>query len=403
MSASPAIPVPVRAYPRTPIRRKRLDFSVTGLVYLAMLFFMGVAAINSQANLLFAVFGLMVGILLISGVISMMVLRKLSLLRVLPDHAVVGQPLVVTYEITNNKRYWPSFSVTIAELDGAEGFRKQPQAYMLHAAGKMTAAVPVELIPRRRGLLTFDRYQVSTSFPFGFIKRAFDRRHKDTLLVYPALAEVNPRVLQLFRSAETSGAMMRPRRGGTDEFYGVKEYRSGENPRWIYWRRSARTGELVSKEMTQVSPPRLMLLVDTHVPEPHPQHFAAAEKCIAIAASLANLALEAGLPVGLAVSTEQSLTVAPNRGKRHRRELLGILGRLPLKSTPVAPALLERAIEHQKSGTTTVFITPREMQLSLGEHVRGGMVVLSPNSSAVQRHFKFDESIDFSRTMPVKK
>ena len=58
---------------------------------------------------------------------------------------------------------------------------------------------------------------------------------------------------------------MRPRRGGQDEFYGVKEYRTGENPRHIYWRRSARTGVLVAKEMTQVSPPKLLLLVDTNV------------------------------------------------------------------------------------------------------------------------------------------
>ena len=54
---------------------------------------------------------------------------------------------------------------------------------------------------------------------------------------------------------------MKPRRGGSDEFYGVKEFRTGENPRWIYWRRSARTGTLVSKEMSQVAPPRLLVLV----------------------------------------------------------------------------------------------------------------------------------------------
>ena len=56
--------------------------------------------------------------------------------------------------------------------------------------------------------------------------------------------------------------MLRPRRGGQDEFYGVKEYRRGENPRWIYWKRSARTGTLVTREMTLVTPPRILLLVE---------------------------------------------------------------------------------------------------------------------------------------------
>jgi uncharacterized protein (DUF58 family) len=398
ISAVPLSPAARRAY-----KNKTIDFSVTGLVYVAMMFFMGMAAMNSQANLLFGVFGLMIGILLVAGVISRQVLRKLSLVRVLPEHAIVGQPVIVTYDITNDKRFWPSLSVTIAELDGAEGFRKQPQAYLLHAAARMTATVPVEFVPRRRGLLHFDRYQVRTSFPFGFIKRAFDRRHKDTLLVYPALAMVDPRALALFRSAETSGAMMRPRRGGTDEFYGVKEYRSGENPRWIYWRRSARTGTLVSKEMTHVSPPRLMLMVDTFVPEPTAAHFEAAERCVAIAASLANLALESGLPVGLAAWSDEWVTIAPNRGKRHRRDLLTALATLPVNMTREPGELFERVERHQKSGATAVLITPRDVRLSLGEHARGGLVVLSPGSPHVQRYFKFDPAIDFSRTMPVEK
>src|SRR6476619_6183997 len=71
-------------------RKPSLDFSLTGLVYSSMMMFMGLAAINSQANLLFGVFGLMIGTLLISSVISRIVLRRLALHRVLPELAVVG-------------------------------------------------------------------------------------------------------------------------------------------------------------------------------------------------------------------------------------------------------------------------------------------------------------------------
>src|SRR5205814_6482989 len=117
----------------TVVRRKpSLDFSVTGLVYCSMMMFMGLAAMNSQANLLFGVFGLMIGILLVSGVISRFVLRGIDVNRVLPEHGVVGQTLTVTYDFNNRKRFWPSLSVTIAELDGAEAFYKQPHGYLLH-------------------------------------------------------------------------------------------------------------------------------------------------------------------------------------------------------------------------------------------------------------------------------
>src|SRR5215211_3625001 len=116
----------------TLVRRKpSLDFSLTGLVYCSMMMFMGLAAVNSQANLLFGVFGLMVGILLVSGVISRIVLRRLRIKRVLPAHGVVGRAMPVTYEFANGKRYWPSLSICLSELDGADAFTKQPQCYLL--------------------------------------------------------------------------------------------------------------------------------------------------------------------------------------------------------------------------------------------------------------------------------
>src|SRR5262245_64608854 len=103
----------------TPVRhRPSLDFSLTGLIYISMMLFMGLAAMNSQANLLFGVFGLMIGILLVSGVISRFVLRGLEVHRAFPEHGIVGQTLTCTYEFTNTKRFWPSLSVTVAELDG---------------------------------------------------------------------------------------------------------------------------------------------------------------------------------------------------------------------------------------------------------------------------------------------
>ena len=138
------------------------------------------------------------------------------------------------------------------------------------------------------------------------------------------------------RSAETSGATMRPRRGGQDEFYGVKEYRTGENPRWIYWRRSARTGVLVAKEMTQVSPPRLLLLVDTYI---DPRRARSQRTRTSSARSRWRRRWRArrwrqGLSVGvLAWSGRHGRRSRPARGKRHRRDVLAVLARLPLNTT----------------------------------------------------------------------
>src|SRR5258706_1897505 len=327
----PRRPTPFAA--ATPVRqRPRLNYSFTGVVYIAMTLFMGLAAANLQANLLFGVFGLMIGVFVVAWVISRSVLRRLRVKRILPEHAVVGAPVTLLYEFTNTKRFWPSLSVMLGEIDAAEAFIKQPLAYMLHAAPRTTATVPTEVIPKRRGLHRFDHFQISTSFPFGFIRRARDGRQHETILIFPAIGQVDRKLLQMCRSADRSGATMRPRRGGDDEFYGVKEFRAGENPKSIYWRRSARTGVLVSKEMTQVSPPKLLILVDSFPKNRSTAEHIAVEKTIAMAASLASHALASGLMVGLYTWAGDWLGIHPNRGKRHRVDVMAQLAQLPLNA-----------------------------------------------------------------------
>jgi len=381
----------------TPVRRKpKIDFSVTGLVFCSMMMFMGVAAMNTQANLLFGVFGLMIGVLLVSWGISHLVLRRLNVQRVAPDAAIVGQPATVTYEFTNNKRIWPSLSVSIAELDGTEAFTRQAFCYMLHAAPGMTATVPIQLTPKRRGLHYLGRYQLATSFPFGFIKRAVLGRQNQSILVYPALAEVNSDVLSLCRSADKIVPVMRPNQGGTDEFYGVKQFRPGNNPRHIYWRRSARTGVLVTREMTQVSPPRLVLLVDTFLSDRNDQTHAAVEKTISMAASLADFALEQSLLVGLCAWAEGWITVMPHRGKRQRRDLMAILARLPLNIIHNTYDLLEAAQAIIDPSITPVLFTPTSANAP-AQSRRGPMVIAADASP----YFRFPPGLDFSLCIPT--
>ncbi|MBC8106137.1 MAG: DUF58 domain-containing protein [Anaerolineae bacterium] len=384
-------------------RRPSLDFSITGLIYCALMMFMGLAAINSQANLLFGVFGLMFGILLISISISRIVLRRLTMNRGLPESAIVGLPAIITYELRNEKRYWASFSVTVAELDGGEAFTKQPQAYMLHAAPRTAAIIPSQVTPKRRGLHVMDRFQLSTSFPFGFIKRANERKHHESIVIYPALAEVDPKLLQLMRSAESTGATMRPRRGGNDEFYGLKEFRAGENSRYIYWRRSARTGTLVSKEMTHVSPPRIVILVDTFIPQSERKtaRHAATERSIAMAASLASHALEQGLTVGLVCWSGEWVKMKPARGKRHRRDVLAVLSRLPLNTQHDSQQLLAAALELQDSGTTLAMFSPIDATAP-GSRSAGALIVIPAESLQSRRWFRFNPIVDFNHCMPAE-
>lgn len=381
----------------TPVRLKpSVDLSFTALLYFVATLFIGVAAMNSQTNLLFGVFGLMIGVVLVAAYISRFSLRKLTVFRVMPEQFVVGEKGAIAYEFHNLKRYWPSVSVALGELDGCEAFRTQPYAYALHVGQLARHTVRVEGIPKRRGIHQLNRYQLSTSFPFGFVKRAVILPQTETIVVLPALARVNPRILMLFQSAEKTGSRMRPRRGGSDEFYGVKEYREGENPRLINWRRTARTGTPVVREMTQVSPPRLLLVVDTWSADG--VSTAAIEKSIAMAASLASFALERGHPVGVVVWSGQLLEIRPQRGKQHRRELLSVLARLPANRHCGLDELIHLALPHAAIGTTIAIFTPKPLA---GSERQGRTIIFSSDDQTSSHHFSFPGDVDFAHCMPV--
>jgi len=100
-------------------KKPSVDFSFAGLIFTCMMMLMCLAAVNSQVNLIFGVFGLMVGVLLVSALVSRAVLRKLRMRRVLPEYLVAGQPAFLQYEFSNQKRYLPSLSVTLGEISAS--------------------------------------------------------------------------------------------------------------------------------------------------------------------------------------------------------------------------------------------------------------------------------------------
>jgi uncharacterized protein (DUF58 family) len=208
------------------------------------------------------------------------------------------------------------------------------------------------------------------------------------------LAEVDPRLIALCRSADNMGESLRPRAGGMDEFYGLREYRPGDSPRHIYWRRTARTGTLVAKEMMRVSPPRLLLLVDTFFTATVHQQ-AEVERVIAMAASIASASLESELAVGVCAWSGKPMAIPPSRGKQHREELLTLLARLPTNNSFDLPSLLEEAEALSRSGTTVLILTANELKTSLPEIARGAVVVLSAASETTRNWFRFRTDVRF--------
>ncbi|MFO0923316.1 MAG: DUF58 domain-containing protein [Pirellulales bacterium] len=87
-------------------------------------------------------------------------------------------------------------------------------------------------------------------------------RH-DECVVLPAIGECLPAWRELFRIRRTGANVVRARSAaGEGEFYGLRDYRVGDSPRWIHWRTSARRNELAVRQFEKQDSIECCLLLD---------------------------------------------------------------------------------------------------------------------------------------------
>src|ERR1035437_16272 len=106
--------------------RRRHEVTLTGFVFMGITLFVLLAAINSGTNILYLAFGLMLGGLVVSGIVSAISLRNVDVKRIMPDHVVAGEPAQIEYILTNKKRRWPCFAVRITEIKASSALAKVP-------------------------------------------------------------------------------------------------------------------------------------------------------------------------------------------------------------------------------------------------------------------------------------
>src|SRR5580693_1463600 len=99
--------------------RDAFDYDVTqiGIVYVAIVLVIGIAALNTGNNLLYIVVAAMLAAILVSGFASAIVLRGLELDVRLPEHVFAGRPTLGRIVLRNPRRWLPSFSVNVVPVE----------------------------------------------------------------------------------------------------------------------------------------------------------------------------------------------------------------------------------------------------------------------------------------------
>lgn len=222
----------------------------------------GFAAVNTANNLLYLILGLLLSLLLVSGVLSDLALWKLQIRRKLPGRLFAGKRSLIEVDACNDKRWLASVSVEV--IDEIDGLETIPARFLRIGPGRTEEAIYPFEAPRR-GLFELGTIRVRTRYPFGLIEKGYTVFHPDEVIVYPELLED---VIAPPTQPVPGDAAPMHRTGRGSEFAGsVRFYREGDEARDIHWKRTASRGDLVVREHEQDSNALVTLRVDNVLPD----------------------------------------------------------------------------------------------------------------------------------------
>jgi len=126
-----------------------------------------------------------------------------------------------------------------------------------------------------------------------------------------------------------AGTPSRTRAGESVEFYGVREYRSGDEPRRIHWPTTARTGRLSVMEFEDIPARGLVVITDCELGTDLGSRGLSTLDCAArAAASLAALACQEGAPFNLVAAGAEDCSARLPAGSRSATPVFEALARM---------------------------------------------------------------------------
>jgi uncharacterized protein (DUF58 family) len=264
------------------IRWRRISFTSGGVAFTIGTFAVGFAAMNTGNNLLYLLWGSMLGFLMVSFWLSEQAIRDVRIERRFARAVTVGHDFRLSYEVTNRKSRLPSLALEIIE-GGLPG-----RAFVAHVPPGGTVAARSVNSFVRRGIYPLDIVTLSTAFPFGLFRKEKDIRMPGEVVVWP-------RSDRRVREPRVGGGRMRRAglaargtAGSRGEYRSLRGYRPGDDPKDIHWRSTARLREPVIREYERDGAETRWICLDTRVEQSD-----AAEVAVEVAASLCAQAVVA--------------------------------------------------------------------------------------------------------------
>jgi uncharacterized protein (DUF58 family) len=315
---------------------RRLKFTREGKFFVGITLGVGFAAINTANNLLYLLLGMLLALIVVSGVMSELSLRDLSVVRRLPLRAQVGRAHLVEIEVFNHKRRAPSYAIEVEDLRAGQPADKR--CFFLKISPKSAQVAAYRRTPNRRGRDVHAGFRIATRFPFGLFEKSREVPATGELVIYPPVDAIR---LPPAAGGRSSGAEHVVGRGHGHEFLGLKLMRDGEDPRDVHWRKTAAIGQLVMRERARETRPDVTLTLDTLRPHGAGDEWNHGfERRIRDVASRAVAHIKRGDRVSLVTTAGQVVRVDRTVGADPLLRYLALLEAVdaPPAGTPPAPA-----------------------------------------------------------------
>ncbi|HSZ00529.1 MAG TPA: DUF58 domain-containing protein [Terriglobales bacterium] len=344
------------------------DFDVTrvGIVYVAIVLVIGIAALNTGNNLLYIVLAAMLAAILVSGFASAIVLRDLELDVRLPEHVFAGRPTLGRIVLRNPRRWLPSFSVNVVSMkkeSSAKHWEWMPTtfavppgrprekqwmrfrdfklrrvskteappgifegaAYFPYIPAGSEQKADLELRFERRGCYQQKGFGLSTRFPFAFLTKTRHLPLAREIIVYPRVEPADEffEVLPMI-----TGELETFARGRGDDLYLIREYMPEDSARHVDWKATAKSGSLKVREFSREDERKLRIVFDN--PASGVISEKAYEDAVALAASLSwHFAAQ---------NTEISFV---SQGYSGEPDIYGFLAHLAIAQPQSSPSVIE--------------------------------------------------------------
>ena len=297
------------------LHNRTLSLTREGLGFILLLFGVGLGAINTGNNLLYLVLAMCCSFIAVSGVLSELSFKKLSVEANGPAHIYCNETGTLDFKITNNKVWAPSFSIRILLPSDGRCSLEQPPYFFFIPTG-VTLEKSALFSGNKRGPLQITSCRLATSFPFGFYYKTKTIPLSIDMVIFPAL---HPVQLPPKNESRQEGEGTLQTRG--EELYAVREFRPGDTLSSVHWKSSAKTGNLRVKEFQSTNEQSYTIFLNVKEPGSN-KTVEVLEERVSKAASLIYHLIERGNEVSL--KTEDMQTEF-GKSETHLRELMYIL------------------------------------------------------------------------------